>query len=196
VFVYLLGVIGMLAKLAGAIYGGQRLRRACRPVVDRGLLDLLAVQARRLGLRLIRHRVLRAGRGAGRRRCLRPMILLPAAMISGLAPDQLEAVADARIGAFLLSTIWRSWPAVRRGGLFFHPAGLVSEPAVYEERECCCDDLVLAAGGDRLGYAASLLRVAELNSPPIRAAASNSPPLAADGGNPSRLRQRIARLWG
>src|SRR6185436_20049051 len=52
VFVYLLGVVGMLVKLGVAIYGGQRLRRACRPVVERGLVDLLAMQARRLGLRL------------------------------------------------------------------------------------------------------------------------------------------------
>ncbi|HEV7225693.1 MAG TPA: hypothetical protein VGN42_23505, partial [Pirellulales bacterium] len=51
--VYLLGVAAMLAKLGMSIYGGQRLLAACRPVADPRLLDMVARQCQRLGLRLV-----------------------------------------------------------------------------------------------------------------------------------------------
>ncbi|HND53707.1 MAG TPA: M56 family metallopeptidase, partial [Pirellulaceae bacterium] len=82
--------------------------------------------------------------------------------------------------------------------LFFHPAVWWVSQRVREEREQCCDDLVVACGATPLDYARSLLRVAELSRlaerrqavRPSLAAAS----LFATGDQPSKLRQRIARL--
>jgi len=94
------GVIGMLAKLA------WRFTRAeTAASLSPGGRSRSARSARRAGTAAgpaadSDDRVLRAGRGAVVVGVLRPMILLPAAMISGLAPDQLEAVLTPRIGAY------------------------------------------------------------------------------------------------
>src|SRR5262249_22720070 len=80
--------------------------------------------------------------------------------------------------------------------LFFHPATWYLSRRIHDERERCCDDLVLAAGSDRLGFVASLLRVAELRLGSDTGRSREIAALAADGGRPSRLRQRIVRLLG
>lgn len=201
---YLLGVLAMLARLVLAIYGGQGLRRACRPATDETLVALVTGQAGRLGLRCVpaiawcERVAVPVVVGA-----LRPMILLPAAMIGGLADAQLAAIvthelAHIRRHDHLLIVVQRLIEAA----LFFHPATWYLSRRVHHERESCCDDLVLAAGGDRFIYATSLMRVAEL-----RMAQGANPGerrwwhrqvagLAADGRTPSRLRYRIARLLG
>jgi hypothetical protein len=124
------------------------------------------------------------------------MILIPTGMLTGLAPDELAAVlthelAHIRRYDHWLILVQRFLEAL----LFFHPAAWYLSRQVHAERERCCDDLVVAAGGDRLIYAQSLLRVAELRgagSPRHNRLAA----LAADGQRPSQLRQRIARLLG
>jgi len=161
---YLLGVAAMLAKFGVSIYGAQRLRDACCPVADRQLLEIVARQCQRLGLRLV------PVVGCCERVAVpvvlglvRPMILLPAAMLTGLDAEQLAAVlthelAHIRRYDHLLIIVQRLIEAL----LFFHPAVWYLSRCVHQERENCCDDLVLAAGSDRLGYCLSLLRVAEM----------------------------------
>jgi len=194
---YLLGVAAMLAKFGVSIYGAQRLRDACCPVADRQLLEIVARQCQRLGLRLV------PVVGCCERVAVpvvlglvRPMILLPAAMLTGLDAEQLAAVlthelAHIRRYDHLLIIVQRLIEAL----LFFHPAVWYLSRCVHQERENCCDDLVLAAGSDRLGYCLSLLRVAEM-----RLAGGNRRErltvLAIDGEQPSWLRRRIARLLG
>ena len=76
--------------------------------------------------------------------------------------------------------------------LFFHPAVWYVSRRISIERENCCDDLVLAAGAERLGYADSLVRVAELSRPGSAPVQSSAAILAAAGRHPSRLRRRIS----
>jgi len=40
--------------------------------------------------------------------------------------------------------------------LFYHPAVWVVSKQVRRERECCCDELAVAVGGDVLAYARAL----------------------------------------
>jgi len=194
---YVCGAAAMLARLLISVYGGRRLRAACRPVADVGLLQVVARQSRRLGMRLA-PTVCFCERVAvpvvlG---VLRPMILLPASILTQLDPEQLAAVlthelAHIRRCDHALLLVQRLIEAL----LFFHPAVWYLSRRVHHERESCCDDLVLTAGGDRLIYCLSLLRVAEL-----RLASENQTrqltALAVDGKQPSRLRRRIARLLG
>jgi beta-lactamase regulating signal transducer with metallopeptidase domain len=193
---YLLGAAIMFARLLLAVYGGQRLRRRSQPVEDGTILMAFSRQARALGLSFTPAiafcREVAAPTVVG---VLRPMILLPLSLASGLTPGQVELLsshepAHIRRYDYLVNFLQRVIEAV----LFFHPAVWLLSRRIRNERENCCDDMVLAAGGQRLAYAESLVRMAELSgghSPlaPYMAAAA----LGADGRR-SQLRDRITRL--
>ncbi len=119
---------------------------------------------------------------------LRPAILWPPALLAGLSVEQFEA---------LLRT---SWPTCARHDyivnliqtaietlLFYHPAVWWLSRRIRHERECCCDDLAVAACGNRLSYARALATLEEHRSPARQLA------LAADGGH---LLTRIRRIVG
>src|SRR5581483_8622840 len=85
---------------------------------------------------------------------LRPMILLPSSLASGLSPQQLEALlahelAHLRRWDPLVNLVQRLVEAM----LFFHPAVWYVSRRIHSERENASDDLVLAAGWQRLHYA-------------------------------------------
>jgi Zn-dependent protease with chaperone function len=117
---------------------------------------------------------------------LKPVILVPASVFSGLSPRQLEAVLAHELAHVrrhddlinLLQTLVETL-------LFYHPAVWWVSRQVRIERESCCDDLALAVCGDRLGYARALAALEELRAPRLA--------LAANGGE---LLARIRRLAG
>ncbi len=195
---YVIGVMLMLIKLVIGVRISRSLRAAGQPISDTGLLSRMAIQAKKLSLRIMpviaycEHVTVPIVIGL-----LRPIILVPTAMINGLTPEQLESVlthelAHLRRHDHLLIVVQRVLEAV----LFFHPVTWYLSRRVHDERETCCDDLVLAIGGDRLHYAQSLLRVAELRLATRSRNRKSRTALAADGQRPSKLRQRIARLLG
>jgi beta-lactamase regulating signal transducer with metallopeptidase domain len=193
--VYLAGVLMMLVRLAAALSGGQRLTSLGQPVTDQSVLDVLATEAERLILKAL-PMIAYCERVAvpvvvG---VLKPVILLPAAMMSGLSSQELAAVLShelAHVKRFdhVLIVVQRFLEAV----LFFHPAVWWLGRRIDDLREHACDDLVIQGGTDRIEYARSLLRVAELR---VRddARAGQLAQLAVDGGDPSKLRQRIQRI--
>ncbi|MGH7866556.1 MAG: hypothetical protein ACREP9_02730, partial [Candidatus Dormibacteraceae bacterium] len=71
--------------------------------------------------------------------------------------------------------------------MFYHPAVWWVSRCVREEREHCCDDLVVRVCEDRVVYARALFRLEELRGTPARLV------FAASGGS---LLQRIRRLLG
>jgi hypothetical protein len=196
---YALGLLAMLVRLVAGVWGGERLRSAGRPVESTTVLGLLADQASRLGLRVV----------PALRTCervavpvvvglLRPVILIPASMVTGLSPDELAVVL-----AHELAHLRRHDHLVLLGQrlietlLFFHPAVWYLSRQIDESREECCDDLVLAHGADSLEYARSLLRVAELRiGSPADSHLSGLSALSVAGTSPSMLRRRISRLLG
>lgn len=197
---YLAGVALMLARLGMALFGNRRLGRSSLPADDPALLAALARQANRLGLgrppRLAYCVRLLAPCVVG---VVRPTILLPLSIASGLSPEQVEAVlahelAHVRRYDHLVNLFQRLVEAF----LFFHPAVWVISNRIRAEREHCCDDLAAAGAEEgRLAYADALVRVAEL----ARAAARrrdlpDAYPVAALAatGRPSGLGVRVRRL--
>ncbi len=193
--VYLAGVLTMLVRLAVAFCGGQRLTSLGQPVAEQSILDVVATQAERLALKAV-PMVAFCERVAvpvvvG---VLKPVILLPAAMMSGLNSQELAAVLAhelAHVKRFdhVLIVVQRFLEAV----LFFHPAVWWLGRRIHDLREDACDDLVIQGGTDRMDYARSLLRVAEMRVGDDSHAAQLAQ-LAVDGGDPSKLRQRIQRI--
>lgn len=118
----------------------------------------------------------------------RPLILLPAAVLTGLTPDQVHAVLAHELAhvrrydyaANLLQTAIETL-------LFYHPAVWWVSRRIREERENCCDDLAVESCGDSLLYARALAELAG------RCGASAPLAMAASGGV---LRRRVERIVG
>ena len=117
---------------------------------------------------------------------LRPVILVPAGMISSMPPAQVEAIllhelAHIRRRDYLVNLL----QAVVEGILFYHPATWWISSVIRTERENSCDDLVVTASGDVQQYTAALANLEHARQSVNQAA------LAATGGS---LVKRIRRL--
>jgi len=118
---------------------------------------------------------------------LRPVILLPASALTGLAPAQLEIIlahelAHIRRHDYLVNLA----QAVIETLLFYHPGVWWLGARIREEREHCCDDLAVRIAGSPVAYAEALLSLETL-----RGAAGLA--VAATGGS---LVSRVERLLG
>ena len=117
---------------------------------------------------------------------LRPVILAPAGLLCGLAPEQVEALlahelAHVQRHDYLVNVL----QGMAESLLFYHPAVWWISNQIRDEREHCCDDLAVAASGDVLVYARALAELESMRPAHFKAALS-----AADGS----LLRRIRRL--
>jgi beta-lactamase regulating signal transducer with metallopeptidase domain/peroxiredoxin/mono/diheme cytochrome c family protein len=194
---YLTCVTTLLSRLATGVWSGHALRTATSTVASTDLLTRISQQAQQIGLRVVPvvaycQRVsvpVVVG-------IVRPTILLPATLASGLPPHQLESLilhelAHVRRWDPLVNLLQRLVEAI----LFFHPAVWYVNRRIDIERENACDDMVLAAGWQRLQYADALVHMAELAAWPHRLEATPYlAALAASGGNPTEFKRRVMRL--
>jgi beta-lactamase regulating signal transducer with metallopeptidase domain len=122
---------------------------------------------------------------------LRPVLLLPAAVITGLTPEQLETIiahemAHVRRHDYFVNVI----QLVAETLLFYHPVTWWLSARLREERELCCDDIVVETCGDAVVYARALAESER------RRVATLGAPIAALGANDGPLMYRIRRLLG
>ena len=121
---------------------------------------------------------------------LKPVILVPASALTGLTPQQIEVLlahelAHVRRHDYIVNLI----QSVIETLLFYHPAVWWVSRRVREEREHCCDDLVVRVCGDPDLYASALVGMERLRSVPPSARLA----LAATGSGGS-LVHRVRRL--
>jgi bla regulator protein BlaR1 len=95
---------------------------------------------------------------------LKPIILLPVAALSNLTPAQLEAVllhelSHIRRYDYLVNLLLTAINVV----LYFNPFVRLFIRAVENERENCCDELVLQFEYDKVSYASALLELEKNN---------------------------------
>jgi beta-lactamase regulating signal transducer with metallopeptidase domain len=119
---------------------------------------------------------------------LRPVVLLPAATLTGLSTEQMEMIlahelAHVRRNDFFVNLM----QAVVETLLFYHPAVWWISNRIRVEREHCCDDVAVSVSGNALVYARALTRLEELRVADAQAF------IAANGGS---LIGRIRRLAG
>jgi len=185
--VWLAGVVALTVRLLGGWVVARRLaRRAVRPVSPE-----VHALARRVAGRLALDRIVRFLESS---RVLvpvtvgwvKPVVLLPASALSGLTPEQIEALvahelAHVRRHDYLVNLL----QSVVETLLFYHPAVWWVSRVVRVEREHCCDDLAVGVC-DRLVYVSALSDLAALTATPHLA-------LAATGGS---LVGRVRRLLG
>ena len=117
---------------------------------------------------------------------LRPYILMPVGLLAGLPAAQVEAIlmhelAHIRRYDYLVNVLQRSV----EGLLFYHPAVWWMSRVMRNERENCCDDLVVEMSGDAHEYGRALAALEQNRW------SGCEPAVAARGGN---LVKRIRRL--
>jgi beta-lactamase regulating signal transducer with metallopeptidase domain len=122
---------------------------------------------------------------------IRPVILLPAATILALTPEQLEAVLAHELAhirrydylvnlvQMLIETLW-----------FYHPAAWWISGRIRRERELCCDDIAVNLCGNALCYARALAALERMRTE------QTLTPAMALGARDGGLLFRIQRLLG
>ncbi len=189
--VWLAGVTVMFLRLAVQLSAGQRLRRTAVPA-DGVITALVSEWARSMH---IRQRVdvlvtenLHTPAVMG---ILRPALLLPGTMLTGLTPDDLRLVvihelAHVRRYDYLVNLVQMLIEAV----LFFNPAMWWISRQTRIEREACADAAAVRIAGSPLQYAKILAGLAEHFA--AAAAPQATPAFAARDG--SSLLDRVRRI--
>ena len=184
------GVVGVSLWHVGGWVLIERMRRVGVERVGERVEGMVWGLAERMGVRKV-VRVVKSGAVGvpvvvGH---FRPMILVPASVLSGLSVGQLEAIlahemAHVRRHDYLVNLLQTVVETV----LFYHPAVWWISRRVREEREHCCDDVASAVCGDRAVYAEALLQVDELRGGSVGLG------MAASGGGEMFL--RVQRVLG
>ncbi|QDU52924.1 M56 family metallopeptidase [Gimesia panareensis] len=131
----------------------------------------------------------------------RPLILLPASMLSGLTTAELELILTHELAHVRRWDMWFNLLQRLAETILFFNLGLwyVSRK-ISVLREFCCDEMTCNhqpcdQHAQRINYASALLRVLEL-AQPNHPQAADLTSLAASGASPSEVRRRVARLFG
>jgi beta-lactamase regulating signal transducer with metallopeptidase domain len=186
---WVIGVFGLSAWHLGGWTQLQRLKRRMVREVGNPLGHRLEELSLRLGVsravRLLESALIEVPTVVG---WLRPVILLPASALTGLRPEQLEAIlahelAHIRRHDYLVNVLQT---VVEILG-FYHPALWWVSHRIRIERENCCDDQAVQVCGSSLQYARALACMEEIRHGGTDLA------MAATGGS---LMARIARLLG
>ena len=189
VVLWVAGVSGLSLRLLGGwLFIRWLIRHRTRDVAERWMEGLGRLKGRmriRGTVRLIESIRVQVPLAVG---WLRPVIVLPATALTGLPPDQIEAILAhelAHIGRYdyLVNLV----QSVVETLLFYHPAAWWVSGRIRAEREHCCDDRAVEICGDRLLYARSLAALEERRGAGWLLAVS-----ARDGS----LLERVRRLLG
>ncbi len=186
---WMLGVTSLSMRLVGGWMVTRRL--ACRAVV--AVSPSVEAAARAIGRRLALQRGVAILESAAVSvptlvGWVRPVVLLPAAALSGLSPLQLQAIlahelAHVRRHDYLINLL----QSVVETLLFYHPAVWWVSSEVRAERENCCDDLAVAVCGDRLIYVSALAELTSIDRQRLSLAAT-------DGSLVTRVRRILGQV--
>jgi len=186
---WMLGITILSLSLMAGWFQVQAMKRRRIIEVSAEWQQRFAGVARKIGVsrpvRLVQSRLAEVPMVIG---WLRPVILLPVSVLSGLSSEQLEAVlahelAHIRRHDYLVNLL----QSAIETALFYHPVVWWIGRRIREERENACDDLAVEACGDRIIYARALTQLETMRGVPEALAP------AASGGS---LLLRVRRLAG
>ncbi|MHC4620810.1 MAG: M56 family metallopeptidase, partial [Planctomycetota bacterium] len=184
---WLTGVFGLSVWHLGGWTQLQRLRRKMVKPVDASLHSKLKALAELLGICravvLMESALVQVPTVVG---WVKPVILLPASALTGLSPEQMEAILAHELAHIKrLDYLVNMLQTVVEILGFYHPAVWWVSHKIRVERENCCDDLAVSVSGDRVRYARALTLLEEIRGGQAALA------VAASGGS---LLGRIRRL--
>lgn len=163
VTLYITGMTGMIIKLLSDLFQLRKIRTTRIEPMGEAWdkhLDKLAARLqipRKVKLLISRHVQVPVMLGF-----IKPLILLPVAMVNNLTEAQLEAVllhelAHIKRNDYLLNI----FQSIVETILFFNPFVWLISKIIRMEREHCCDDLVIASTVQPLQYAHALVALEE-----------------------------------
>jgi len=191
-FAWLSVVVFLAAKLLMQVYTVNRLPTQGSQAPDAVLAARFAELAQRVKLkRLPRLLISLKAEVPMAIGWIKPVVLLPASMVTGLSSAQLDMLilhelAHIRRHDYLVNFLQTLVEIL----FFFHPAIHWIAKKMRIEREYCSDDIAVALCGDHIAYAHALTDTAEIcakhrhSTIPVMA-------MAASGGD---LKQRVVRL--
>ncbi len=188
-WIWLLGVIALSVRWTGSMLYLQRIKTHPVAVDMREWRRTLHKMSQKLGIHkpvdLMASRLIQAPMVIGH---LRPVIMVPVSMLTGLAPNQVEAIlahelAHVKRHDFLIN-LMISWIEIV---FFFHPAYWWLSAIIKDEREHCCDDIAVAYSGNALAYAKALTALEEQRLNQVQLGVSLQ-------GRPNHLLSRIKRI--
>ncbi len=191
VTLWLLGVLFLTLRFSGGMLYVQRLKcRQNRPLPQpwpERLRELAGKAGLRRELRLLESLRLRTPVVIGH---LKPVLLLPVGLATGLPADEVEALLAHELAHVMrrdyLVNVLQNLVEIL---YFFHPGVRWISACVRQEREHCCDDFAVELCGDPQNYARALARLQ------VEGMGYPEPALAA-AGRSQRLLRRIVRLLG
>jgi beta-lactamase regulating signal transducer with metallopeptidase domain len=189
VLIWFAGFIVFLIRFSGSLLYVYRLKNYRVYDVDHNWNGQLKRLSGRIGLkkpvRLAESAMARIPITIG---YLKPVILLPLGTLSGVPPQQIEAILLHELAHILrkdyLINIIQSFIELI---FFYHPVTWWLSGLIRQEREHICDDLVVGVNHDHVNYIKALTIMEELNSKsPLLASAIN--------GSKKKLLFRVKRL--
>jgi len=145
------------------VHGLNRLKRVHTALPDSRWSTMVDEGCARLGItrpvRLLESAIIRVPMVIG---YLRPLILVPAGLLSHLPPAEVEAIllhelAHIRRGDWLVNGCVQVLQSI----FFFNPAVCWLGHMLRTERENCCDDLAVQLTGSKATYVRTLIRFSE-----------------------------------
>lgn len=185
---WLVGVLGFALRALGGWLFVERLYRKERQSVEPSLLARCEALRMRLGIkRTVRFHLSRAIDVPAVIGWFRPVVLVPFTALTGLSPEQLEAILAHELAHVRRFDCFVNLSQIAAETLlFYHPAVWWVSRTIRAERENCCDDMAVSVCGDAGVYARALTVVESWRAMPAFAMAANGSP----------LKFRIERLLG
>ncbi len=190
VTLWMLGVVVLLLRFLGSLAYIQRLRSYRTELLPASWLEQGEKLKEQLQLKkkvafLASYKVL-TPLAIG---IFRPAILLPAQLLSGLSQQQVEAIllhelAHIKRNDYLVNVLQTLIDIL----FFYHPAIWWMSATIRNERENCCDDMVIAITGETGNYARTLILLKEQEINPKL-------PAMAFTGIKYKFNDRIKRLF-
>lgn len=171
------GVTVLSTRTALGWMGTRRLVRQGVVPVAGELQALTAALAERIGVRravqVLKSTRVRVPTVIG---WLKPVILLPAGVLARLPSEQLEMIIAHELGHVRRNDyLFNFLQLLVETLLFYHPAVRWMSRSIREQREQCCDDLVVSRCGRPVLYARALAALEELREPvPVGAMAATT----------------------
>jgi beta-lactamase regulating signal transducer with metallopeptidase domain len=187
--VWILGVLVLALRLTGGCLYNQRLKlHRTKPLSAswQHRLEKLCHRAKiRQPVRILESALVKVPITIGH---LKPVILFPVGLVTGLPADQVEALLAHELAHILrkdyLVNILQNFIDIL---YFYHPGVRWISTRVRSERENCCDDIAVSISGDSLNVAEALTNIQAYNLKIARQA-------VAFAGKTPRLLERIKRL--
>ena len=185
---WLLGVFVFALRIAFGLAVLEQLRRRNLIALPEALVVRFRILQHRLGIRrVIQYCECHSLNVPAVIGLFHPVVLLPVRALTGLTPEQLEAVIAhelAHIKRFDVAVNF--FQVIAETLFFFHPAVWWLNKRIRADREDCCDDVAIAECGGTVGYARALATMETWRDVPDFAMAVTGSPVAT----------RVARLLG